>query len=127
MNRVILAFVIGILFLPEIVFGMTSTTTCKVLNLNLDGLNTAELLQSKDFTGTTDFGILGGDDLSAMVDVILGADYQCVTQSQNASNTPVYIQDSGNISFALAILIFLVSLMFVGFLFNSIKTKKPWY
>jgi len=44
----------------------------------------------------------------------------------NASTSPIYVQDSGNISFALAILITIVFIAVVAMIFNSITSKKPW-
>lgn len=48
--------------------------------------------------------------------------YRC-----NATSSPVYIQDSGNISIGLAIIIVMLSLMVVGFMYNNITRKKPWH
>lgn len=43
-----------------------------------------------------------------------------------ASSSPVYVQDSGKVLFALAILIVIGFLMVIGFMFNSLTSKKPW-
>ena len=48
--------------------------------------------------------------------------YQCW-----ATSTPVYIQDAGNLSLGVTIIIVLLFLMTVGFLFNNMTTKKPWH
>jgi len=49
--------------------------------------------------------------------------FQC-----NASSTPVYVQDAGNVSIGLAILITMQSLMLVGYTYNTISNKrKQWH
>jgi len=47
--------------------------------------------------------------------------YEC-----HATSTPVYVQDAGNVSFALSILIGLVFIMVAGFMYNNMTSKKPW-
>lgn len=44
----------------------------------------------------------------------------------SASSSPLYTQDSGNLSLGLALIITIISLAFVGFLFNNMTKKKPW-
>jgi len=44
----------------------------------------------------------------------------------SSTSTPCYSQDSGNLTFALAILIVISFLMVTGFAYNSITSKKPW-
>jgi len=39
---------------------------------------------------------------------------------------PTFSQDRGNLSLGLGILITMLSLAFVGFIFNRISTKRPW-
>lgn len=43
-----------------------------------------------------------------------------------ASSTPLYIQDSGNISLGLAILITILSIVLIAFLKNNIIKKRKW-
>jgi hypothetical protein len=43
-----------------------------------------------------------------------------------ASTTPLYIQDSGNISFGFAIVIFTMFLMVVAMVYNNFKAKRSW-
>jgi len=44
-----------------------------------------------------------------------------------ATSSPFYIQDSGNLSFGLTILIVGMFLMVAGFMYNNLTRKKPWY
>jgi len=44
----------------------------------------------------------------------------------SATSSPVYTQDSGNISLGLAIIIALGFLMVAGFIYNNQKAKRPW-
>jgi len=56
---------------------------------------------------------------------------ECVV---TASSTPagystssvLYVQDSGNVSLGLSIIIVMMSIALVAYFFNSIKSKKPW-
>lgn len=45
----------------------------------------------------------------------------------SSTSTPIYSQDSGNLTFGLAILLVFVFLGFVGYLYNKFTPKKkPW-
>jgi len=45
----------------------------------------------------------------------------------STSTSPLYVQDAGNLSFLLTILISLMFLMVVGFVYNNMTNKKPWH
>lgn len=47
--------------------------------------------------------------------------------SSISSSTPIFVQDAGNVSFLLTILISLMFLMVVGFVYNNMTDKKPWH
>lgn len=44
----------------------------------------------------------------------------------STSSLPLYTQDSGNILFALAVIIFFQFLVFVGYIFNRVFKEKKW-
>lgn len=45
----------------------------------------------------------------------------------STSTSPLFVQDAGNLSFLLTILISLMFLMVVGFVYNNMTNKKPWH
>lgn len=47
--------------------------------------------------------------------------------SFSTSTNPLFVQDAGNLSFLLTILISLMFLMVVGFVYNNMTNKKPWH
>lgn len=44
-----------------------------------------------------------------------------------SSSSPIYIQDSGNISFGLSVIIVLVMVAFTAYIYNAFNKKKPWF
>lgn len=44
-----------------------------------------------------------------------------------SSSSPLYIQDSGNISFGLSVIIVLVMVAFTAYIYNAFNKKKPWF
>jgi len=49
-----------------------------------------------------------------------------LTYLGTASSSPIYVQDSGNISIGLGIITTILFLMVVGFMYNNMTRKKPW-
>lgn len=43
-----------------------------------------------------------------------------------SSSSPIYIQDSGNLSFGLSVIITLMTFVFIAFIYNSFTKKKKW-
>lgn len=88
-------------------------------------------INSPIYYSVTGFAGLGGDytvswverDISVTPDP-LGTFTATVVST---STSPLYVQDAGNLSFLLAILISLMFLMVVGFVYNNMTNKKPWH
>lgn len=88
-------------------------------------------VNSPIYYSVTGFAGLGGDytvswvdrDVSATPDP-LGTFTATVVST---STSPLFVQDAGNLSFLLTILISLMFLMVVGFVYNNMTNKKPWH
>lgn len=49
-----------------------------------------------------------------------------LTLCGESTSTPCIVQDAGNMTFGLGIVIFFMALMFGAVVFNAIKKKRPW-
>jgi len=67
-----------------------------------------------------------GDQAYGSYYVASYADYLNDYHFNSTSTSPIYTQDSGNLSFALAIIIVILFLMVVAMLFNKIFKRKLW-
>lgn len=88
-------------------------------------------INSPIYYSVTGFAGLGGDYTVSWVDRDtsttpdpLGVFTATVVST---STSPLYVQDAGNLSFLLTILISLMFLMVVGFVYNNMTNKKPWH
>lgn len=88
-------------------------------------------INSPIYYSVTGFAGLGGDYTISWVDRDtsttpdpLGVFTATVVST---STSPLYVQDAGNLSFLLTILISLMFLMVVGFVYNNMTNKKPWH
>lgn len=88
-------------------------------------------INSPIYYSVTGFAGLGGDYTVSWVDRDtsttpdpLGVFTATVVST---STSPLFVQDAGNLSFLLTILISLMFLMVVGFVYNNMTNKKPWH
>jgi len=68
------------------------------------------------------YGTTTVNDLNVIGHIYLNG--QMLTLQGTASSSPLYTQDSGNLSLGLAIIIVILFLMVVGFMYNNMKQKK---
>lgn len=80
-----------------------------------------------------DLGAVSGSLTIGNADMYCGQSFEFVNYSGNyvitfsyyeATTTPVKVQDAGNVSFALAIIITILSFLLLGFMFNAISGGK---
>ena len=88
-------------------------------------------INSPIYYSVTGFAGLGGDYTVSWVDRDTSTtpdplgDLTATVVS--TSTSPLFVQDAGNLSFLLTILISLMFLMVVGFVYNNMTNKKPWH
>lgn len=116
----------GVLTAEYWVFADTSVTDIygtagRISNVGCGGLNN----QNGKFSGMALLFNPGFNPLYPYLDLIV-TPTPSASLCGSASTTPCYSQDSGNLSFGLAILIGFASLAFIGWIFNSMTRKKEW-
>lgn len=49
-----------------------------------------------------------------------------LTLCGETTSTPCIVQDAGNVSFGLAVIVVLLMVAFTAYVYNAQTTKKPW-
>lgn len=112
MNKVIILFVIGILFLPEIAFGMTSTTTCNVFGAEAF----ADYIDQTIFFVDGPYYLAGTFFESGLPSTLNNMGLECVTETDPEVRY-------GDWLFVSIVLIFLLSFLTWGYFFSLSKTR----